>query len=79
MERQSKLVEVDISTEKWREYDFGNRVYRVNSPKTLFYRLDGNVHHIIDTLGVEHTMPAPGINGCLLRTKETSVKEDLVK
>lgn len=71
-ERQSKLIEVDLSSEKWREYDFGNRTYKIVSPKKLYCRLDGNTHHIIDSLGIEHTVPSPGFNGCILRTKDNA-------
>ena len=57
----------DITTELWREYDFGGRVYRIKSPITLFYRIGGTTHRVVDALGIVHCVPAPGINDCVLR------------
>jgi hypothetical protein len=64
-----KLEERNITTELWREYDFGGRVYRIETPATLFYRIGGTTHRIVDSLGIAHCIPAPGINGCVLRWK----------
>ena len=61
------LKEFDISTELWREYDFGGRVYRIDFPKTLYYRTGGTTHRVVDSKGVAHCVPVPGAYGCVLR------------
>lgn len=61
------LKEYDISTERWREYDFGGRVYRINKPKTLFLRLAGTTHRVLDFDGIVHCVPTVGVQGCVLR------------
>lgn len=55
----------DISTEEWREYDFGGRVYRIESPRQLYVGV--TTHRVVDSSGLTHCIPAPGINGCVLR------------
>jgi hypothetical protein len=57
----------DLTVEKWREYDFGGRVYRIESPKTLYFRPGGTTHRVVDSAGVVHCVPAPGTVGCVLR------------
>lgn len=59
----------DISSEVWREYDFGGRVYRINLPKALYVRPGGTTHRILDGDGVIHCLPAPGVGDCVLRWK----------
>lgn len=59
----------DISHELWREYDFCDRVYRINNPKELYYRPGGTTHRVTDGDGVSHCVPAPGFYGCVLRWK----------
>jgi hypothetical protein len=57
----------DISTEEWREYDFGNRCYRIEKPLRLYV---GNTsHRVVDSDGITHCLPAPGFQGCVLRWK----------
>lgn len=63
----NELIEKDITTESWREYDFGGRVYKIDQPKTLFYRVSGTTHRVVDNESVVHCVPAPGVNGCVLR------------
>jgi hypothetical protein len=63
------LAEFPLSTELWREYDFGGRVYRIESPKTLFVRTGGTTHRVLDEEGVVHCLPVPGSCGCVLRWK----------
>jgi hypothetical protein len=61
----------DISKEEWREYDFGDRVYRVNSPRLLWI---GTVtHRVLDGDGIVHCCPSPGEHGCVLRWKPKDV------
>jgi hypothetical protein len=63
----NNLQQFDLLVEKWREYDFGGRVYRIESPKTLYVRSGGSTHRVVDTAGVVHCVPAPGERGCVLR------------
>jgi len=74
----SDLIEKDISTEAWREYDFSNRVYKIYDPKKLFYRDGGSTHRVVDKDGEVHCVPAPGYFGCVLRwsTKNKEVPVD---
>jgi hypothetical protein len=58
-----------LGDEEWREYDLGTRVYRIPSPKALYYRQGGKTHRVVDTDGVVHCLPAPGADGCVLRWK----------
>jgi hypothetical protein len=63
----------DISTEEWREYEFGDGrivyriVYRIENPKTLY--VGSTTHRVVDGSGVAHCVPAPGHQGCVLRWK----------
>lgn len=68
------MKEQDLTSEKWREYDFGNRIYRIESPKTLFYRFGGSTHRIVDNSGIVHRVPAPGYCGCVLRWESEDPK-----
>ncbi|MDF3208402.1 MULTISPECIES: hypothetical protein [Mesorhizobium] len=62
------LLKLDVAgVEDWREYDFGGRVYRIESPKTVQFRPGGETHRVTDSVGVVHCVPAPGVNGCVLR------------
>ena len=55
--------------EEWREYDFRDRVYRINNPVALYYRKGGTTHRVVDSEGVSHLVPAPGYNSCVVRFK----------
>ena len=57
----------DLTSELWREYDFGGRVYRIDKPKQLFMRPGGTTHRVVDISGIVHCCPAPGYMGCVLR------------
>jgi hypothetical protein len=63
----SELTESSLTMEAWREYDFGGRVYRIEKPKALFTRPGGTTHRVVDQNNVTHCLPAPGVNGCVLR------------
>lgn len=72
-----KLIEMDISKELWREYDWAEpvsgqrRVYRIEKPvKVLFYR-GCTTHRVIDSEGIAHCVPAVGYYGCALRWKNS--------
>ena len=71
----SKLEQRDVTTELWREYDFGGRVYRIDHPQSLYLRPGGSTHRVVDDKGIVHCVPAPGIDGCVLRwqNKDTTV------
>jgi hypothetical protein len=66
----SELIEQDLTVEEWREYDFGGRVYRIESPTKLFTRVGGTTHRVLDAKGVTHCVPVPGEKGCALRWKQ---------
>jgi hypothetical protein len=59
----------DLTTEEWREYEFGGRVYRIEHPKVLYVRPGGTTHRIVDSVGITHCVPAPGQGDCVLRWK----------
>ncbi len=65
------LIKYDITEEQWREYEFGpmdNRItYRINVPQTLYCRPGGTTHRVVDANGIAHCLPAPGLQGCVLR------------
>ena len=56
-----------LNVEKWREYDFGGRVYRVDNPVSVEFREGGSTHRVVGDDGIVHCLPAPGVNGCVLR------------
>jgi len=57
----------DITCEEWREYDFGGRVYRINSPKLLY--VGNTTHRVVDENDIVHCVPNVGKEGCVLRWK----------
>lgn len=61
----------DLSSEAWREYEFGppgSRVtVRIEDPRSLYYRPGGTTHRVLDGKGVVHCVPVPGAFGCVLR------------
>ena len=72
----------DLTKEEWREYEFGEdgypyllRVYRIESPQTLYLREGGTTHRVLDSKGIVHCVPAVGIAGCILRWKSRDPKE----
>lgn len=50
----------DISCERYREYDFVDRVYRINNPIALYFRPGGSTHRIVDVDGTSHCVAFPG-------------------
>jgi len=40
--------------EEWREYQRGERVYRINAPAALIIRKGGTTHRVVDQFGVVH-------------------------
>jgi hypothetical protein len=63
------LVEKSLEKELYREYDFCDRLYKIDKPVKLFYREGGSTHRVVDRENVVHCLPAPGFNGCVLRWK----------
>jgi hypothetical protein len=55
----------DVSTELWREYDYGGRIYRIDKPQRLY--IGTTTHRVVDVAGITHCVPAPGFQGCALR------------
>lgn len=74
-EVMNDLLEKDLSTEQYREYEFTDKVYKIEKPVKLFYRSEGTTHRVVDSEGITHCVPAPGVSGCVLRwkTKDSSV------
>lgn len=67
-----------LSDEAWREYDFGSRIYRINSPTELYTRPGGTTHRVVDALGTVHCVPAPGHHGCVLRWQTRDASEPVL-
>ena len=63
----SELTFGDCGNEAWREYDFGGRVYRIENPVGVYHRPGGSTHRVVTADNVAHCVPAPGVNGCVLR------------
>jgi len=63
------LIKYDLAGEEWREYEFGGANYRLEHVVAIYSRPGAQVHLIEDAGGVIHSLPAPGVNGCILRFK----------
>ena len=64
----SGLKEISLDgVEEWREYDFDGRVYRIDRPVKVY--LGTTSHRVVGSDGVVHCVPAPGLQGCVLRWK----------
>lgn len=53
----AELKEMEITTEVWREYRYGNGdVYRVDKPVRLWFKTDdrGDSHRVLDADGNTH-------------------------
>jgi len=64
----SELITIE-PTEAWREYDFEGRIYRIEKPVKVSFRVGGTTHRVVDGSGIVHCVPAPGFQGCVLRWK----------
>lgn len=53
--------------EAWREYDYQGRVYRIDQPVALY--IGTTTHRVVSDDGIVHCVPAPGVQGCVLRWK----------
>lgn len=61
----SEMIEGDLTDEEYREYQFLNAggldiTYRIYSPKTLYTRVGGTTHRVLDSDGIVHCVPAVG-------------------
>jgi hypothetical protein len=65
----SDLKKYDVTVELYREYNFGGRVYKIDEPVDLYMHKGGNTHRVVDSKGIVHCLPAPGVQGCVLRWK----------
>ncbi len=64
------LTKIDLAgVEDWREYDFNGRVYRIEKPVSVQLRVGGTTHRVVDSEGIVHCVPAPGVGDCVLRWK----------
>ncbi len=62
------LVKIDVKgVERWREYDFSGRVYRIENPVSVEFRPGGATHRVTGEDGIVHCLPAPGTGDCVLR------------
>jgi len=68
------MLKRNITTEKFREYDFGGRIYRIDNPVDLYTREGGTTHRVVDSNGIVHCIPAPGVAGCVLRWQNKNKK-----
>lgn len=59
----------DLSSEEWREYEFGGTCVRIEYPARLYLKDGSQFHRVVDIAGVTHCVPAPGQFGCVLRWK----------
>ena len=71
----NELIERDITCELWREYDFQGRIYRIEKPLKLFTHNNSTTHRVLDTHGIVHCIPAPGILGCAIRWQSSDPKK----
>lgn len=67
------LIERNLEGVLWREYDTGDRVYRIERPVKFWYREGGSTHRVLDAGGIVHIVPAsaiiryqkePGVDQC---------------
>jgi hypothetical protein len=66
----SDLKKIELTgVEDWREYDFGGRIYRIDQPVSVEFRYGSTTHRVTAPDGIVHCVPAPGVNGCVLRWK----------
>lgn len=69
------MIQGDLQDEEYREYLFANgTVYRIKSPKTLYFHRGGSTHRVLDNEGIVHIVPSVGINGTVLRFKPKNVE-----
>lgn len=68
------LDKKDITTEEYREYDLGDRTYRINNPTWLY--VGTTTHRIVDSEHVIHCIPFPvaGDKTVILRWKSRDPK-----
>jgi hypothetical protein len=71
------LKKYDLTSEHWREYEFGpigdRVVYKINDPIALW--IGDTTHRVLDGDGIVHCVPVPGEKGCVLRWKVREGKE----
>lgn len=67
VEVEYELREFDITTELWREYEYGGQTYRIDEPLALFDHEACTTHRVLTADGVIHVVPVPGAHGCVLR------------
>ena len=77
-----KLLEFDISTEEWREYEWlapidgviYTRAVRIEHPIKLCLRPGGCTHRVVDKMGKAFCVPTVGAYGCVLTWKNQKGK-----
>jgi len=53
----NELKNGDLSDEIYREYVLPAGVYRIEDPKTLYWRSGGSTHRVVDSFGIVHCVP----------------------
>lgn len=74
-----ELFRDDLLNEVWREYEFGPQdarvIYSISEPVELARYPTGTLHAVLDRQGVIHILPAPGVDGCVVRVKLNNQNE----
>jgi hypothetical protein len=52
---------------EWREYDFNERVYRIDQPTHVVWNDDDHFEIVYDREGVAHKVPRVGFMNCVIR------------
>lgn len=71
------MLEQDLSFAEYYEYDFQDRVYRIDKPVKVFIDKATGTHKVLDKDNVVHVVPSPGSSGCVLKFKATDVTKPL--
>lgn len=65
----------DLEGEDFREYDFGDRTYKVDKPVGVYIRAGGSTHRVVDANGVVHCVKFCGDGGArVVRWKPKDIK-----
>ena len=64
-----KIYKKSLDQEKWREYNYTGKVYRINNPREIHLYKGCTTHTIVDSEGILRMFPAPGFQGCHITIK----------
>lgn len=74
-DKDPTLQKRSIDEELWREYDWAGRTYRIQNPKWVYIRPGGTTHRVVDSQGISHCLPSPGVMGCVVRWQNPETSE----